>query len=137
MAATARAASSGMARMWASLTSRRTAAWWPTPLVSRHKHAVITDSAPVPNYWCGLGQRGNIWVKAEPPLCDCSVLCVLLSFFLRHAGSPDGGLYIAFNSSHRPAVVDLPRWHGRRWQLTANSGKVGVLLGYPRIQDLE
>ena len=40
------------------------------------------------------------------------------------AGSPDGGLYIAFNTSHRPAVVDLPQWAGRRWQLYADSGKV-------------
>lgn len=38
-------------------------------------------------------------------------------------GSPDGGMYIAFNSSHRPSVVDLPEWHGRRWQLVADSGK--------------
>jgi len=38
-------------------------------------------------------------------------------------GSPDGGLYIAFNSSHRPLVVDLPDWHGRRWQLLADSAK--------------
>ena len=40
------------------------------------------------------------------------------------AGSADGGLYIAFNTSHRPAVVDLPPWAGRRWQLYADSGKV-------------
>lgn len=38
-------------------------------------------------------------------------------------GSPDGGMYMAFNSSHRPVVVDLPDWAGRRWQLVADSGK--------------
>ncbi len=30
---------------------------------------------------------------------------------------------MAFNSGHRPVVVDLPDWQGRRWQLLADSGK--------------
>ena len=34
-----------------------------------------------------------------------------------------GGLYIAFNASHRPQVVELPQWPGRAWRLVADTGK--------------
>lgn len=34
-----------------------------------------------------------------------------------------GGLYIAFNASHRPQVVELPHWPGRAWRLVADTGK--------------
>ena len=34
-----------------------------------------------------------------------------------------GGLYIAFNASHRPQVVALPHWPGRAWRLVADTGK--------------
>lgn len=35
-----------------------------------------------------------------------------------------GGLYIAFNTSHKAQVVELPAWGGRAWQLVADSGQV-------------
>ena len=38
--------------------------------------------------------------------------------------NPSGGLYIAFNSSHLPTVVQLPFWQGRVWQPLADTGKV-------------
>lgn len=38
----------------------------------------------------------------------------------------DGGLYIAFNSSHLPTAVELPYWHGRQWQPLIDTGKVSI-----------
>lgn len=115
-AASQRAASSGTAPMWGSRTSRITAAWWHTPLVSM---------APVSNAGCTLHEKLNGICRRlqwQRPKCKNSgppELC---------AGSRDGGLYIAFNTSHRPAVVDLPHWAGRRWQLYADSSKVRTVL---------
>ncbi|KAK9843453.1 hypothetical protein WJX81_003335 [Elliptochloris bilobata] len=34
-----------------------------------------------------------------------------------------GGLYIAFNASHRAQVVELPHWPGRAWRLVADTSK--------------
>lgn len=33
-------------------------------------------------------------------------------------------MYVAFNTSHTPKVVELPNWHGRAWQLVADTGKL-------------
>jgi isoamylase len=38
-----------------------------------------------------------------------------------------GGIYIAFNTSHKAQVVQLPAWPGRAWQLVADSGQVRAL----------
>ena len=39
-------------------------------------------------------------------------------------GAPEGGLYIAFNSSHEAVVATLPDWPGRLWQPLIDTGKV-------------
>ena len=36
----------------------------------------------------------------------------------------EGGLYCAFNSSHKAQVVELPHWPGTQWQLLMDSGRV-------------
>ncbi|KIY96248.1 glycogen operon protein GlgX [Monoraphidium neglectum] len=35
-----------------------------------------------------------------------------------------GGLYIAFNTSHKAKVLELPKWHGRAWQPVFDTSKV-------------
>lgn len=35
-----------------------------------------------------------------------------------------GGLYCAFNTSHKPQTVTLPHWPGLVWQPVMDSGKV-------------
>ncbi|BDA40513.1 Isoamylase 1, chloroplastic [Coccomyxa sp. Obi] len=40
------------------------------------------------------------------------------------SNSTGGGLYIAFNTSHKPQVVQLPSWPNRTWQLISDSGQV-------------
>eukprot|EP00891_Asterochloris_glomerata_P003947 jgi/Astpho2/3947/e_gw1.00063.17.1_t len=35
----------------------------------------------------------------------------------------EGGLYCAFNSSHKAQVVELPHWPGTQWQLLMDSGR--------------
>jgi hypothetical protein len=34
-----------------------------------------------------------------------------------------GGVYVAFNASHKAQVVELPHWPGRAWRLVADTGK--------------
>ena len=41
-------------------------------------------------------------------------------------GAPEGGLYIAFNSGHKPLVAQLPDWPGRTWVPLVDTGKVGA-----------
>ena len=68
-------------------------------------------------------QGGEIeWHGAVPGEPDWSDSSRLVAFSQRHPS--DGGLYVAFNSSHRPAVLELPRWYGRVWQPFIDSGKV-------------
>lgn len=43
------------------------------------------------------------------------------------SNSTGGGLYIAFNTSHLPQVVQLPSWANRTWQLISDSGQVRPL----------
>ena len=40
----------------------------------------------------------------------------------------NGGLYIAFNSSHEAATVQLPHWHARQWRPIIDTGKVRASL---------
>ena len=40
------------------------------------------------------------------------------------SNSSGGGLYIAFNTSHKAQIVQLPLWPNRTWQLISDSGQV-------------
>lgn len=35
-----------------------------------------------------------------------------------------GGVYVAFNASHKAQVVELPHWPGLAWRLVADTSKV-------------
>ena len=48
----------------------------------------------------------------------------LVAFSVSSAGQ--GGLYCAFNTSHRPQTVTLPHWPGLVWQPVMDSGKVDM-----------
>lgn len=50
----------------------------------------------------------------------------LVAFSVSSAGQ--GGLYCAFNTSHRPQTVTLPHWPGLVWQPVMDSGKVHMTL---------
>ena len=56
--------------------------------------------------------------------CASARVSVACSSFPRLHNSTGGGLYVAFNTSHRPTAVELPHWHGRTWQPFIDSGKV-------------
>ncbi|EIE26827.1 glycoside hydrolase [Coccomyxa subellipsoidea C-169] len=40
------------------------------------------------------------------------------------SNSSGGGLYIAFNTSHKGQIVQLPLWPNRTWQLISDSGQI-------------
>lgn len=42
------------------------------------------------------------------------------------SSADQGGLYCAFNTSHRPQTVTLPHWPGLVWQPVMDSGKVNM-----------
>lgn len=68
-------------------------------------------------------QGGEIeWHGARPGEPDWSEESRLVAFSQRHP--TNGGLYVAFNTSHRPVVLELPQWDGRVWQPFIDSGKV-------------
>ena len=46
----------------------------------------------------------------------------LVAFSVSSPGQ--GGLYCAFNTSHKPQTVTLPHWPGLIWQPVMDSGKV-------------
>ena len=46
----------------------------------------------------------------------------LVAFSVSSPGQ--GGLYCAFNTSHKPQTVTLPHWPGLVWQPVMDSGKV-------------
>jgi hypothetical protein len=74
---------------------------------------------------------GLAWHGALPGEPDWSEASRLVAYTLPGAGG-SGGLYIAFNSSHRPQVLQLPHWHGRAWQLVSDTGKArGGLFSNP------
>jgi isoamylase len=58
----------------------------------------------------------------QPGAADWSEESRLVAWTL--ADGAGGGLYIAFNASHRPTTLELPHWHGRSWQLVSDTGKV-------------
>lgn len=35
-----------------------------------------------------------------------------------------GGLYVAFNTSHLPKILALPKWGGRVWQPVVDTSKL-------------
>lgn len=43
------------------------------------------------------------------------------------SNSKGGGLYIAFNTSHKAQIVQLPQWLNRTWQLISDSGQASLL----------
>lgn len=43
--------------------------------------------------------------------------------FTLHDGK-GGGLYVAFNTSHLPKLLQLPKWGGRVWQPLVDTSKV-------------
>ena len=52
----------------------------------------------------------------------------------------EGGVYVAFNTSHLPQMVQLPRWEGRVWQPFVDTGKVApydVLVADERLSEEE
>ncbi len=62
------------------------------------------------------------WHGVTPHTPDWSETSRFLAFAMGTAG---GGLYVAFNTSHLPQMVQLPQWGGRLWQPYIDSGKVG------------
>ena len=71
-----------------------------------------------------MGAGGIAWHGALPGEPDWAEESRLLAYTLGDGAG--GGLYIAFNTSHRAQVLQLPRWHGRAWQLLIDTGKVGA-----------
>ena len=47
-----------------------------------------------------------------------------LAFALCSQRSAAGGVYVAFNTSHRPVTVQLPQWWERLWLPVFDSSKV-------------
>lgn len=64
------------------------------------------------------------WHGMQPGAADWSEESRLVAWTL--ADGAGGGLYIAFNASHRPTTLELPHWHGRSWQLVSDTGKVST-----------
>lgn len=62
------------------------------------------------------------WHGMQPYAADWSDESRLVAWTL--ADGAGGGLYLAFNSSHRPTTLELPHWHGQSWQLVSDTGKV-------------
>ena len=62
------------------------------------------------------------WHGMQPYAADWSDESRLVAWTLSDGAG--GGLYLAFNSSHRPTTLELPHWHGRSWQLVSDTGKV-------------
>ncbi|KAG1669600.1 hypothetical protein FOA52_006373 [Chlamydomonas sp. UWO 241] len=72
----------------------------------RRRHPQLTRSSYV--------KDGEVqWHGLEPYQPDWSETSRLVAFTLRHP--TEGGLYVAFNTSHKPRVVILPKWEGRVW----------------------
>eukprot|EP00884_Botryococcus_braunii_P015679 jgi/Botrbrau1/2795/Bobra.0125s0007.1 len=63
------------------------------------------------------------WHGSKPNEPDWSESSRLVAFSLRNHNT-GGGLYVAFNTSHLPTVLELPQWPGRLWQIVIDTGKV-------------
>ncbi|KAG2454971.1 hypothetical protein HYH02_000797 [Chlamydomonas schloesseri] len=62
------------------------------------------------------------WHGELPNTPDWTETSRLVAFTL-HDGK-GGGLYVAFNTSHLPKLLQLPRWGGRVWQPLVDTSKV-------------
>jgi isoamylase len=63
------------------------------------------------------------WHGSKPNQPDWTPESRLVAFSLRNHNT-GGGLYIAFNTAHKPDVLQLPHWPGRVWQIVIDTGKV-------------
>lgn len=80
----------------------------------RRSHREIRRSSYVTDadvQWHGV-------VPGEPDWSESSRFLAVV--FCKPTG---GGIYVAFNTSHLPQMVQLPRWEGRVWQVVADTGK--------------
>ena len=68
-----------------------------------------------------LGPGSIQWHGAMAGAPDWSEESRLVAFSL---SQDNGGLYIAFNSSHLPINVELPHWPGRQWRSIVDTSKV-------------
>jgi hypothetical protein len=62
------------------------------------------------------------WHGVRPHEPDWEEGSRLVALTLRAAAGR--GIYAAFNTSHRPQLLQLPDWPGRSWQLVMDTGKV-------------
>jgi isoamylase len=63
------------------------------------------------------------WHGIIPGEPDWTETSRFLALTFRKPGANAGGVYIAFNTSHTPLLLELPRWEGRVWQPVADTGK--------------
>lgn len=71
-----------------------------------------------------IGGGDMEWHGLVPHKPDWSDTSRFLAFTLRT--EEGGGLYVAFNTSHLPQLVELPKWGGGRvWQPVVDTSKVG------------
>lgn len=70
-----------------------------------------------------MDNRGMTWHGQQPYQPEWTDETRLVAFSL--SSPTEGGLYCAFNTSHRPATVDLPHWPGLTWRPVMDTGKVG------------
>jgi len=62
------------------------------------------------------------WHGVEPHKPDWSETSRLVAFTITHPEA--NGLYVAFNTSHKPLALSLPKWEGRVWCPLIDSSKV-------------
>lgn len=62
------------------------------------------------------------WHGTQPYQPEWSDETRLVAFTV--SSPTEGGLYCAFNTSHRPITVDLPLWPGLSWCPVMDTGKV-------------
>jgi isoamylase len=77
------------------------------------------------------------WHGIVPGEPDWSESSRLVAFTLK---APTGGLYVAFNTSHSPQMLALPRWEGRVWQPVIDTSKAApfdVLIPDARLPEVE
>lgn len=90
------------------------------PLSSRRTHAELQRSSFV--------HAGAVaWHGKVPNKPDWSEESRLVAYTL--SNNTGGGLYIAFNTSHKAQIVQLPLWPNRAWQLISDSGQVSEPCG--------
>ena len=71
-----------------------------------------------------MDNRGMTWHGRQPYQPEWTDETRLVAFTV--SSPTEGGLYCAFNTSHKPVTVDLPHWPGLSWQPVMDTGKVGT-----------